>query len=115
MIPLSLGYVSGARWKAIGNALGVASLGALAALILLVLSVALTKTIGRPEHLSGGTPGGRLAGQQPQQKAKHLQARMEPASEEQRPGVSLQARSLQGNPTEHLIKNQNRPQKPLRC
>jgi membrane-associated protein len=115
VIPLSLGYVSGARWKEVGNEWGLASLGALAALLLLVLLVALAKTIARPGHLSGGTPGGHLAGQQPQQKARHILPWMEPASEEQRPGVSLQAQSPRGNPTEHLINNRSRPQNPAGC
>ncbi|MGO8951226.1 MAG: DedA family protein [Ktedonobacterales bacterium] len=47
IIPLSLGYIFGASWEAAGDVLNAATLFALAAVILLVLSVSLARTIRR--------------------------------------------------------------------
>lgn len=93
VIPLSLGYVSGAKWKAVGNELGAASLGVLAVAILLILSVALVRTVGPPAHLQERTSGSHSPDHQSRQKPSRTSVGRNQLQKNSNKGVSVRAGS----------------------
>ncbi len=82
-IPLSLGYLFGASWEAAGDLLNTASLCVLGAMIVLLLTLYLVKTLWRTPRQRGKSQMGHPLRQQgKQQGAEGVPVRLGPASEE---------------------------------